>query len=210
MCKYFDDWLDDYLLNDDAYFTVSQYTRNEQINYKYNDDDFYTEDNDDDANDNACRLKTLTATDSKLEKVEQEFKEEQIRELEDAYDNAAAIDDSVLSWNMYSKLYKYGVFCDEECRALETFRIDNWSTSNIFLLGIMCVFMAFMMLLIFAKRIKAYKKAAIYADDDNNALDLGLKPMPMPMGVIFVVALARIIAMAYLSLVNETLVVARW
>jgi len=34
MYKYFDDWLDDYFLNDDAYFTVLQYTGNEQINYK--------------------------------------------------------------------------------------------------------------------------------------------------------------------------------
>ena len=73
--------------------------------------------------------------------------------------------------------------------------------------------MALMMVVIFARRIKAYKKAAIYADDDNNALDLGLKPMPM--GVICVVVLvvlllvvAGIIAMDHLRLVNETLVVA--
>jgi len=205
MYKYFDDWLDDYFLNDDAYFTVSQYTGNEQVYAKYDDDNFYTYD-DDDANDDARRLKTLTAADGELEKFEQDFKEEQKRELEEAYDDAAAIDDSVLSWNMCSKIYKYGVFCDEECRALDTFRIDNWSTSDIFLLGIMCIFMASMMALIFAKRIKAYEKAAIYADDDNNGPDLGLKPMPM--GIFFVVVLAGIILMAYLRLVNETLVVA--
>jgi len=69
--------------------------------------------------------------------------------------------------------------------------------------------MALMMALIFARRIKAYKKAAIYADDDNNAPDLGLKPMPMSViCVVVVVVVAGIIAMDHLRLVNETLVVA--
>ena len=67
MYKYFDDWLDDYFLNDDAYFTVLQYMGNEKINYKQDDDDLYTEDDDNDANDDACRLKTLTAVDGEPE-----------------------------------------------------------------------------------------------------------------------------------------------
>lgn len=44
--KYFDDWLDDYFLNDDAYFTVQKYTNNERTNSKDDDDDFYTVDDD--------------------------------------------------------------------------------------------------------------------------------------------------------------------
>ena len=106
---------------------------------------------------------------------------------------------------MCSKIYKYGVYCDKECRALDTFRIDEWSTSDIFLLGIMCVFMAGMMGLIFAKRVKVYEKAAIYADE-SEAPDLGLRPLPM--AVIFVLVLVVVIVMAVMRLVNETLVVA--
>jgi hypothetical protein len=45
--KYFDDWLDDYFLNDDAYFTVQKYTNNERVYNKNDDDDFYTVDDDD-------------------------------------------------------------------------------------------------------------------------------------------------------------------
>lgn len=209
MYKYFDDWLDDYFLNDDAYFVVQQYVGNEVKYYKEDDDDFYTADDD-----GGRKLETFTAAAGELEKFEQEFRKGQ-RELyyddavaadDAAGDDAAAIDDSVLSWNMCSKLYKYGVFCDHECQALDTFRMDNWSTSDIFLLAIMCVFMASMMGLIFVKRIKAYEKASIYADDDENQPDLGLRPLPM--GIIFVLVLAVIVVMAYMRLVNETLVVA--
>jgi hypothetical protein len=44
--KYFDDWLDDYFLNDDAYFTVQQYVGNEKKYQRDDDDDFYTVDDD--------------------------------------------------------------------------------------------------------------------------------------------------------------------
>jgi len=207
MYKYFDDWLDDYFLNDDAYFVVQQYTNNEVAAYKDDDDDFYTADDDGRRN-----LMEFKAADGELERFEKEFYTTK-RELgnddaandDAAADDATAIDDSVLSWNMCSKVYKYGVWCDEDCRSLDTFRIDEWSTSDVFLLVIMCAFMASMMGLIFAKRVKAYEKAAIYADDEN-APDLGLKPIPM--GLMFVLALVTIIVMANLRLVNETLVVA--
>ena len=46
--KYFDDWLDDYFKQDDAYFKVAQYTNNERVNNKDDDDDFYTNKDDDD------------------------------------------------------------------------------------------------------------------------------------------------------------------
>ena len=45
--KYFDDWLDDYFLQDDAYFVVQKYANNEIQNYHEDDDDFYTADDDD-------------------------------------------------------------------------------------------------------------------------------------------------------------------
>jgi len=44
--KYFDDWLDDYFLQDDAYFKVQKYTNNEMKYNKQDDDDFYTVDDD--------------------------------------------------------------------------------------------------------------------------------------------------------------------
>jgi hypothetical protein len=46
--KYFDDWLDDYFLQDDAYFTVQKYVNNERIYNKDDDDSFYTIAEDDD------------------------------------------------------------------------------------------------------------------------------------------------------------------
>jgi len=208
MYKYFDDWLDDYFLNDDAYFVVQEYTNNEVKYYKEDDDDFYTQD-DDAGRRLAAPAGEFQAAEGELEKFEQEFWNGQ-RELyyddaNAAADDASAIDDSVLSWNMCSKVYKYGVWCDDDCRSLDTFRIDEWSTSDVFLLVIMCVFMASMMGLIFAKRVKAYEKAAIYADEEN-APDIGLRPIPM--GVMFALVLLCIVIMANLRLVNETLVVA--
>jgi len=207
MYKYFDDWLDDYFLQDDAYFVVQQYVGNEVKYYKEDDDDFYTEDDDGRRLGETGALEKFTAAEGELEKFENEFWNGQ-RQL--YYDDAAAagddaIDDSVKSWNMCSKLYKYGVWCDEDCRSLDTFRIDEWSTSDIVLLSIMCVFMASMMGLIFAKRIKAYEKASIYADEENTP-DIGLKPVSM--GILFALVLAAVILMAIMRLVNETLVVA--
>lgn len=46
MYKYFDDWLDDYFKQDDAYFNVQQYTNNVRYYEKEDDDDFYTVDDD--------------------------------------------------------------------------------------------------------------------------------------------------------------------
>lgn len=44
--KFFDDWLDDYFLNDDKYFEVQKYVGNEKVYSKEDDDDFYTIDDD--------------------------------------------------------------------------------------------------------------------------------------------------------------------
>ena len=45
--KYFDDWVDDYFKQDDAYFMVQQYVNNERTQEKADDDDFYAANNDD-------------------------------------------------------------------------------------------------------------------------------------------------------------------
>lgn len=106
-------------------------------------------------------------------------------------------------WNMCQRVYKYGVWCDEECRALDFFRTDQWSASDIFLLSIMCTFVTAMMLLVVAKRLKAQQKAKMYGEEQPMP---GLPPLAM--ALIFFVIMAVIIALSKLKFVNETLVFA--
>jgi len=108
-------------------------------------------------------------------------------------------------WNFCERVHIYGVWCDKDCRAIDTFRVDEWSKSDIFLLTIMCMFMLAMMLLIFAKRVKAYEKAKIF-DGEIEMQVPGLPPMAM--ALVFVVILLVIVIMANLKFVNETLVFA--
>jgi len=223
MYKYFDDWLDDYFKQDDAYFNVQQYTNNVRYYEKEDDDDFYTVDDDGrrladqseaaDVEEKVVepergnlvgRSRDLKAANGELEQFENEFWDEN-RELSNNYYNTDdSIDDSVKTWNMCTKIYKYGVWCDEDCRELDTFRIDEWSNSDLFLLGIMCCFMGSMMVLVLAKRVKAYEKASIYGDE----MTAGLGIPPFAMGLLFVVVFAAVIILANLRLVNETLVFA--
>merc|ERR1712151_555468 len=79
-------------------------------------------------------------------------------------------------WNVCQRIYKYGVWCDEDCRALDFFRTDQWSASDIFLLSIMCTFVTAMMLLVVAKRLKAQQKAKIYREEQPIP---GLPPLGM-------------------------------
>lgn len=109
------------------------------------------------------------------------------------------------NWNLCDRLWRYGAYCDEECQALDTFRVDQWSSSDIFLLIIMCLFMASMMLLVFAKRVKAYERASIYGDDMDVPYP-GLPPMAMIL--LFILIMSVILLLANLKLVNETLVFA--
>jgi undecaprenyl pyrophosphate phosphatase UppP len=106
-------------------------------------------------------------------------------------------------WNMCQRIYKYGIWCDEECRSLDFFRTDLWSGSDILLLSIMSVFITAMMLLVVAKRLKAQQKARIYGDDQPMP---GLPPFGM--AIIFAVIMAVIVTLAKLKFVNETLVFA--
>jgi len=106
-------------------------------------------------------------------------------------------------WNMCQRIYKYGVWCDEECRSLDFFRTDQWSGADIFLLVVMCVFLTAMMLLVVAKRLKAQQKAKMYGDEHPLP---GLPPLGM--AIIFAVTMAVIVTLAKLKFINETLVFA--
>jgi hypothetical protein len=107
-------------------------------------------------------------------------------------------------WNMCQRVYKYGMWCDEECRSLDAFRTDEWSTADIILISMMCVFMAAMMMLAVAKRLKAAQKRRSYGQED---LPLpGLPPVAMLM--IYFGILIIITVLATLRFVNETLVFA--
>ncbi|KAL7486211.1 hypothetical protein ACHAW6_011810 [Cyclotella cf. meneghiniana] len=176
-------------------------------NYKAHDDDFYGID--DDARRRGLRnlqeidaSHSLTAKES-LKEYEAAFKQELQRSLEEAneYSNA----NNVASWNMCERVHHYGMWCDEDCRSLDTFRVDEWSRSDVFLLVIMCVFMGAMMLLVFAKRVKAYERSAMWGDEPG-APDPGLPPCAMLL--LFAIIFTVIIVLAVLKFVNETLVVA--
>ena len=101
---------------------------------------------------------------------------------------------------MCQRIYKYGVWCDEECRSLDFFRTDKWSASDVFLLAIMCTFLTAMMLLVVAKRLKAQQKARMYGEENSMP---GLPPFAM--FLIFFVIMFVIIIMAKLKFINETL-----
>ena len=116
------------------------------------------------------------------------------------YENNYDLDD----WNMCQRVYKYGMWCDEECRSLDAFRTDEWSTADMVLLSIMCVFMASMMLLVIAKRLKAARKRRSYGQD--NLPMPGLPPIAML--AIFIGIVTIITVSAKLKFVNETLVFA--
>lgn len=104
---------------------------------------------------------------------------------------------------MCQRIFKYGVWCDEECRALDFFRTDLWSASDIFLLSIMCTFLTAMILLVIAKRLKAQQKARMYGEDQSIP---GLPPFAM--AIIFFVVMSVIVVLAEFKFINETLVFA--
>jgi hypothetical protein len=117
------------------------------------------------------------------------------------YDNPYSVD----GWNMCQRVYKYGLWCDEQCRSLDAFRTDLWSGADIILLSIMCTFMAAMMLLIVAKRMKVAQRHRMYNHDEGMSMP-GLPPVAM--FSIFVAVMVIIVVLALLKFVNETLVFA--
>ena len=124
------------------------------------------------------------------------------------YDNNYSIDD----WNMCQQVYKYGLYCDEQCRSLDAFRTDRWSGADIILLSIMCTFMAAMMLLIVAKRLKASQKqrnSFAHYESDTEVPSSSMPGLPpIAMFAIFLSVMIIIVVLAEMKFVNETLVFA--
>jgi len=61
------------------------------------------------------------------------------------------------------------MWCDDECRALDIFSANSWSSAGIFIFSLMSMFILSMMSMIFKKRIKGYKNA-------NGSTNRGLHP----------------------------------
>jgi len=200
--SWFDDWIDDYVTTDDAYGNVQEYVNNKQQYGKYDDDDFYTVD-DDDGDDERRQLtvRKFTPVPDELEKFKKEFDEEQHREL--YYDDQT--DDAIQNWDMCTKLYKYSLWCDRTCRSTDNFRIDEWSSPDLLLLGVMCALLISTMAILLTNRYRTFEHASVYADD-NDAPDLGVPPVTV--GTVFFAILVCIGVMAWLRLVNGTLVMA--
>jgi len=197
--KYFDDWMDDTYKNDDNYGAVQNYVNNEVVYEKEDDDNFYTMDDDDDNDRRRLSVREeLKPVEDEFEKFEKDWIEQ--RELY----NDDAIDDSIKNWEMCSTLYKYSMWCDNDCRNTGNFRIDEWSLIDLFLLGVMGVFLISTMSLILSNRRASFHKASLYADDFN-APSVGIPPQAM--GYLFLMILLSIGIMASLRLVNLTMVV---
>mmetsp|Transcript_20339 Transcript_20339/g.42412 ORF Transcript_20339/g.42412 Transcript_20339/m.42412 type:complete len:230 (-) Transcript_20339:1128-1817(-) len=121
-------------------------------------------------------------------------------------------------WNMCDQVYRYGLYCDEQCQSLDAFKADQWSGADIMLLGIMCTFIASMMLLVEAKHLKASrvvrKQQSFYSANDydpsHSGIDTSSVPglPPLPMFLIFSAIMITIITLSFLRFVNETLVFA--
>ena len=107
-------------------------------------------------------------------------------------------------WNMCQRVYKYGLWCDEDCRSIDQFRTDLWSGPDIMLLAMMCTFLGGMMLLVTAKRLKAVQKSKRY--NLRSSRIPGLPPLVM--FILFCVIMLIIAIMAGMNYVNETLVFA--
>ena len=189
--KRYDNWQDDYYQEE---LIQNQYGQDQQ--------------NDDADQYNNRRELSAVLDKSGLEAYETEFWEEynQVMESRDEVGTSRSLYNNYYNlgdWNMCQRLYKYGLWCDDDCRSLDYFRTDAWSPSDIFLLLVMCVFLSCMMLLIVAKRLKAQQKARVYGD----VMPLPGLP-PLGMTILFSLIMMLIIVLAKLRFINETLVFA--
>ena len=189
--KRYDNWQDDYY-------------QEEMIQNQYGQD----QQNDDAGQYNNRRELSAVLDKSGLEAYETQFWEEynQVMESRDQVGTSRSLYNNYYNlgdWNMCQRLYKYGLWCDDDCRSLDYFRTDAWSPSDIFLLLVMCVFLSCMMLLIVAKRLKAQQKARVYGD----VMPLPGLP-PLGMTILFSLIMMLIIVLAKLRFINETLVFA--
>ncbi|VEU36554.1 unnamed protein product [Pseudo-nitzschia multistriata] len=161
----------------------------------------------------------LVPVQSELEKFESEFWTSVDAQLEDRerflYENKYG---GVDSWNICEQVYKYGLYCDEECQSLDAFKTDQWSGANIVLLSIMCTFMGAMVMLVVSKRLNAARKARRQKSFfDANDFDMSASGIdtssipglpPMAMFTMFGAVMVIITVLASLHFVNETLVFA--
>ena len=199
---------DDNNVTDDAGVDDQYYSNNDDYSQNSNVTDDASSYYNDDGNGN--RMLSISASKHDLDAYQIQFWEEydelihhkkaEIKGGRSLYGNNEY---SIGDWNMCQRLYKYGVWCDEGCRALDFFRTNNWSASDLFLLSIMCLFMTAMLLLIIAKRLKAQQKARMYGD--NHPVP-GLPPFAM--AIIFFVIMCIILGLAKVKFINETLVFA--
>jgi len=161
----------------------------------------------------------LVPVQSELKKFESEFWANIDSQLEDQerslYENQYG---GVDSWNICEQVYKYGLYCDEECQSLDAFKSDQWSGADIVLLSIMCTFMAAMVVLVVAKRVKTTRSVRkqnsfFYANDYDTSVS-GYDTSAIPglpasaMFTMFAAVMIIITALAFLHFVNETLVFA--
>ena len=123
---------------------------------------------------------------------------------------------------MCQQVYKYGLYCDEDCQSLDAFRSDRWSGADIILLSIMCTFMAAMVILIIAKHLRTARKQKRDFYSSNPGLEQYDTPVginekrrkhggglpPVAMLSIFWTVILIIVVLASLKFVNETLVFA--
>lgn len=204
-------WYDDDIINgggvnqvpDDQYDDDDGYDDNKAI------DDIWKVDDQSNANVDYGYFKADDDGNRRLLDVVEDRYSEKPRTLHESNQNILGdarflVSRGVGNWNMCDRLWRYGDTCDSDCLALDAFRADQWTSSDIFLLVVMCLFMASMMLLVLAKRVKAYERATIYGDED--APYPGLPPMAM--FLLFVLVLTVILVLANLKMVNETLLFA--
>ena len=126
-------------------------------------------------------------------------------------DSYGGVDD----WNMCQQVHKYGMYCDEDCQSLDAFSSNEWSSADLILLGIMCSFMATMMILVVAKHkratMKLQKQQSFYSENNySTSADADQVPglPPTAMYSIFGAIILIIAFMALINFVNETLVFA--
>mmetsp|Transcript_1282 Transcript_1282/g.3705 ORF Transcript_1282/g.3705 Transcript_1282/m.3705 type:complete len:183 (-) Transcript_1282:596-1144(-) len=134
------------------------------------------------------------------QKYENDFWTEVDEAKRDLYNNGYDVGD----WNMCQRVYKYGVYCDEDCQSLNAYRTDRWSGADIVLLSFLVTFICGMMLLVVAKRLKAAQKQRIYGKASTHLP--GLPPAAMFM--LFMVLMFIVVVLAKLNFVNETLIFA--
>ena len=72
------------------------------------------------------------------------------------------------------------MWCDANCQALNTSRVDVWSCVDVFILVIICVVMGAITLLVFAKYIKVYECASMWVNKPGAHSPESIKSVFLP------------------------------